>query len=97
MGENARYLLKEWNFVQVSVSSHFSYNFSENLKHVRVNIHDLFWPKEYLDFLKASSVLLILQVIIEKKNPLCSKVLIWFLVSFVSRSIVLACLKWRLY
>ncbi len=96
MGENTRYLLKEWNFIQVSVSSHFSYNFSEKLKHVCVNIHDLFWPKECLDFLKASGVLLILQVITEKKIPLYS-VLNWFLVSFVFRSIVLACLKWSLY
>lgn len=42
MGENTRYLLKEWNFIQVSVSSHFSYNPSEKWKHVHVNIHDLF-------------------------------------------------------
>lgn len=48
MEENTRFLLNEWNFIQVSVSSHFSFTFEFRI--ACVNISDLFLPKDYLDY-----------------------------------------------
>lgn len=47
MEENTRFLLNEWNFIQVSVSSHFSFTFEFRI--ACVNICDLFLPKDYVD------------------------------------------------